>query len=138
MASTGFDTRALRAYGRDLQRAANEYPKQEKKFLRKEGSKLLRKTKKNAKSKVKKRTGKYHKSIKRGKVYTYHGAQAVRVYSAAPHGHLIEDGYRQVLPNGQELGFTPGLHIFEESRRDFEPEFLNDADDMLDDLTRLL
>ena len=137
MASTGFDTSALRAYSRDLQSAVNEYPRQEKKFLRKEGSKLLRKTKKNAK-RVKKRTGKYHSSIKRGKVYSYHGAQAVRVYSAAPHAHLIEDGHRQVLPNGQELGFIPGMHIFEESWREFEPEFLDDVDDMLDELTRLL
>ena len=138
MASTGFDTRALRAYGRDLQRAANEYPRQEKKFLRKEGSKLLRKTKKNAKRKVKKRTGNYHSSIKRGKVYTYHDAQAIRVYSAAPHAHLIENGYRQVLPNGQEIGFTPGLHVFEESQQEFEPEFLNDVDEMLDDVMRVL
>ncbi len=129
MASTGFDTSALRAYSRDLQSAVNEYPRQEKKFLRKEGSKLLRKTKKNAK-RVKKRTGKYHSSIKRGKVYSYHGAQAVRVYSA--------DGHRQVLPNGQELGFIPGMHIFEESWREFEPEYLDDVDDMLDELTRLL
>ena len=89
MASQGFDTSSLRKLGRDLQRCGETYSKKEKKFLRKEGSKLLSKTKKEAK-RVGKKTGNYHKSIKRGKPYSYRGSNAIRVYSYAPHAHLIE------------------------------------------------
>ena len=70
MASTGFDTASLQRLGRDLLRCGEAYSKKEKKFLRQEGSKLLRKTKKKAK-RVGKKTGNYQKSIKRGKPYSY-------------------------------------------------------------------
>lgn len=59
------------------------------------------------------KTGNYIKSIKRGKVYDYNGAHAVRVYSAAPHAHLIEEGHRMVTHDGREVGFVPGHHVFE-------------------------
>ena len=98
--------------------------------MRQEGSKLLRKTKKEAK-RVKVRTGNYKKSIKRGKVYEYDGAQAIRVYSTAPHAHLIEDGHRMVTHDGREVGFVPGMHVFEVAGKEFEPEYLADIDEML-------
>ena len=67
MASAVFDTRELDAYARELAQAARDAPKTQKKFMRKEGSKLLRRTKQKAR-RVKVRTGNYKKSIKRGKV----------------------------------------------------------------------
>lgn len=107
MASAVFDTRELYAYARELAQAARDAPKTQKKFMRKEGTKLLRQTKKEAK-RVKVRTGNYKKSIKRGKVYEYDGAQAVRVYSTAPHAHLIEDGHRMVSHDGPGAGLCAG------------------------------
>lgn len=137
MASAVFDTQELDAYARELAQAARDAPKTQKKFMRKEGSKLLRRTKQEAR-RVKVRTGNYKKSIKRGKVYEYDGAQAVRVYSTAPHAHLIEDGHRMVSHDGRELGFVPGMHIFEVSGKDFQPEFLADIDEMLDEVVKEL
>ena len=137
MASAVFDTRELDAYARELERTARESPKLQKKFMRQEGSKLLRKTKQEAR-RVKVKTGNYKKHIKRGKVYEYDGAQAIRVYSTAPHAHLIEDGHRMVTHDGREVGFVPGMHVFEVVGKDFEPEFLADIDDMLDEAVKEL
>ena len=137
MASAVFDTRELDAYARELERTARDAPKTQKKFMRQEGSKLLRRTKSEAK-RVKVKTGNYKKSIKRGKVYEYDGAQAIRVYSTAPHAHLIEDGHRMVTHDGREVGFVPGMHVFEVAGKNFEPEFLADIDDMLDEAVKEL
>lgn len=137
MASAVFDTRELDAYAKELERTARESPKLQKKFMRQEGSKLLRRTKSEAK-RVKVKTGNYKKSIKRGKVYEYDGAQAIRVYSTAPHAHLIEDGHRMVTHDGREVGFVPGMHVFEVAGKGFEPEYLADIDDMLDEAVKEL
>ena len=130
MASAVFDTR-------ELERTARDAPKTQKKFMRQEGSKLLRRTKSEAK-RVKAKTGNYKKSIKRGKVYEYDGAQAIRVYSTAPHAHLIEDGHRMVTHDGREVGFVPGMHVFEVAGKGFEPEYMADIDDMLDEAVKEL
>ena len=137
MASAVFDTRELDAYAKELERTARASPKLQKKFMRQEGSKLLRRTKSEAK-RVKVKTGNYKKSIKRGKVYEYDGAQAIRVYSTAPHAHLIEDGHRMVTHDGREVGFVPGMHVFEVAGQGFEPEYLADIDDMLDEAVKEL
>lgn len=137
MASVVFDTRELDAYAQELERTARDAPKTQKKFMRKEGSKLLRRTKSEAK-RVKVKTGNYKKSIKRGKVYEYDGAQAIRVYSTAPHAHLIEDGHRMVTHDGREVGFVPGMHVFEVAGKGFEPEYLADIDEMLDEAVKEL
>ena len=82
--------------------------------------------------------GQYHKSIKRGKVYDYNGAHAVRVYSTAPHAHLIEEGHRMVTHDGREVGFVPGHHVFETAGREFETQYLVDVEDFLDEEVRSL
>ena len=135
--SQGFDLSELAAYGKDIRLVAEKAPKRQKQFLQKEGAKLRNKTKAQAR-KLGKKTGNYLKSIKRGKVYDYRGDKAVRVYSYAPHAHLIEDGHRMVSHDGRELGFVPGMHIFEVSGKDFQPEFLADIDEMLDEVVKEL
>ena len=132
MASEVFDASELSQYAKDLELAAKNTPNVTKSFLRKEGSKLLRQTKKNARS-VKDKTGKYRKSIKRGKVYDYQGTHAIRVYSNAPHAHLIEAGHRMVAHNGREVGFVPGKHVFEKAGNAFEPVFVKDIDQFLEE-----
>lgn len=132
MASVVFDASELSQYAKDLELAAKNTPKITKPFLRKEGSKLLRQTKKDARS-VKDKTGKYRKSIKRGKVYDYQGSQAIRVYSNAPHAHLIENGHRMVTRDGREVSFVPGKHVFEKAGKAFEPVFVKDIDQLLEE-----
>ena len=135
--SQGFDLSELAAYGKDIRLVAEKAPKRQKQFLQKEGAKLRNKTKAQAR-KLGKKTGNYLKSIKRGKVYSYQGSQAIRVYSYAPHAHLIEEGHRMVTHDGREVGFVQGHHVFEVAARDFEPQFLMDLDDLLDEAVRNL
>lgn len=128
--SQGFDLSELAKFGKDLSTVGKGFQKADRKFLQKEGSKLRSKTKAQAR-KLGKKTGNYLKSIKRGKVYNYHGSQAVRVYSYAPHAHLIEDGHRMVTHDGREVGFVKGHHVFEVAAKDFEPVFYTDLDDFI-------
>lgn len=130
-----FDLSELEAYADDLARTAREAPKKQTQFLRREGNKLRNKTKARAKT-LGKKSGNYLRSIKRGKVYPYQGAQAIRVYSYAPHAHLIEEGHRMVTHDGREKGFVQGHHVFERSAKDFQSEFLTDLDDMLDEVVK--
>lgn len=127
-----FDLSELASYGKDMRRIAEENPKKQRQFLQKEGNKLRSRTKAQAR-KLGKKTGNYLKSIKRGKVYDYRGDKAIRVYSYAPHAHLIEDGHRMVTHDGREVGFVKGHHVFELAAEDFEPEYYTDLDEMLDE-----
>ena len=136
MASTGFDTSELARLARQMGQAGEDLRRQVKPFLRKEGTKLKSLTAREAR-KVGKKTGKYRKSIKRGKPYAYRRSNAIRVYSYAPHAHLIEEGHRMVTHDGQEVGFVQGHHVFETAARDFEPQFQSDLDDFLEGTVRL-
>jgi bacteriophage protein of unknown function (DUF646) len=137
MASQGFDTSELARLARRMGQVGEGLRRQVKPFLRKEGTKLKTRTAREAR-KVGKKTGNYIKSIKRGKAYTYRGSQAIRVYSYAPHAHLIEEGHRMVTHDGREVGFVQGHHVFEAAARDFGPRFVSDLDDFLDEAVRNL
>jgi hypothetical protein len=114
--------------------ANDTMPKESKKFLRTEGTKLRKATLSKAKEKVKKKTGRYYKSIKRGKVYNYDGALSIRCYSSAPHAHLIEKGHRLVNKDGQEIGWVDGRHVFEETEEEFKGTYYNDCEDFIDEV----
>ncbi len=131
MASRVFDVTELDGFARNMQRSAQQFQRQQKAFMRKEGTKLKNKTLRRART-LGRKTGNYLKFIKRGKVYQYNGAQAVRVYSTAPHAHLIEEGHRMVTHDGREVGFVPGHHVFEIAGTEFEAQYLTDVDDFLD------
>ena len=70
MASKVFDASELEAYAGELQKVGREFPKKQKQFMLKEGTKLRSRTRQQAKT-VGKKTGNYLKSIKRGKTYRY-------------------------------------------------------------------
>lgn len=137
MASRVFDVTELDDFAQGMQRTAQQFRRQQKTFMRKEGTKLKTKTLRKARA-LGRKTGSYLKSIKRGKVYEYDGAQAVRVYSTAPHAHLIENGHRMVTHDGREVGFVPGHHVFELAGTEFEAQYLMDVDDFLDKEVRKL
>lgn len=108
--------------------------KSAKKFLQKAGNKLKKKTVEQAQRSVKKYTGTYIKSIKRGKVYDFKGNLSIRTYSASPHAHLIESGHRIVTPSGREKGLKPGYHVFEKAAKNFEDEFVEDTENFIQEL----
>ena len=132
-----FDYSELSDFEKQLLDLANKkMPKETKKMLRTEGTKLKRKTLKTAKQKVNKVTGKYFKGIKRGKVYIYskNGALSIRVYNNAPDAHLVEHGHRQVTKDGKEVGFVEGRHVFEDSAKEFKNEYFSDISNFLDNV----
>ncbi len=138
----GFNVEDLDAVTKKLLKAAEDtQPKQLKKLMQAEGNKLKRKTLAKAKAEVTKRTdGKksYFNSIKRGKVYNFKGDEvAVRVYSSAPHSHLIEYGHRMIKRNGEEGEFVEGKHVFSDTRKDFQGQFIQDIEKFVTDKLKL-
>ncbi|HBM74714.1 MAG TPA: hypothetical protein DD429_04070 [Clostridiaceae bacterium] len=134
----GFDISELTKFEQKLLNLANDkMPRESKKFLRSQGTKLRKLTLQKAKSKVKKRSGNLFKGIKRGKVYTFkgNGGLAIRVYGGKPayHIHLLEYGHRQVTKNGKEVGFVEGKHFFEEAAKQFENTHYSDIQKFLDE-----
>ena len=124
----GFEIDGLDEMTEALSQVQELYPKEIKKFMQKEGTKLKNRTKKKAKSSVKKKTGNYLEGIKRGKYYKYdeNGADSIRVYAGKPahHGHLLEYGHRTLNNN-----MTRAYHIFKTTADDFESTYENDCED---------
>lgn len=104
------------------------------KFLKKQGRKLKNKTISVAKSKVGTKTGNYINSIKDGKIYDFEGNLSKRVYSKAPHAHLIEYGHNIIGRNGSKHDFKDGEYIFEEATEKFKDNFVEDAEKFINRL----
>lgn len=120
-----------------LEVAQRELPKETNKIMRKIGSKARTQVARKSRTLVKKVTGNYQKSWKRGKVFRGEdGETVVRVINSSPHAHLIEDGHRQVTESGDEIGFVPGKKILKKGMDNFENsgEFEKMLSDWLDDL----
>lgn len=115
-----------------LDLAKKKMPKETRKFMKKQGTQLKSHVKKNA-NKTKKKTGRYRKSIKSGKVYEYKDNLAIRAYSSDPKAHLIEHGFRH-MSHGKETGFVEGQHIFEKSGKEFESKFINNCENFIDEM----
>ena len=95
----GFDMSELTAFEKNLLRLAEEkMPRQSKKFLNQQGTKLRKLTLAKAKQKVKKKTGNLYKGIKKGRVYTFkgNGGLAIRVYGGSPAPHIHQIGRAHV------------------------------------------
>lgn len=132
-----FEVKGLEELEKEVIRLAKKYPKETKKFLQKQGNKLKSKAIKKAKSKIKEKTGNYLKGFKRGKVYRYKDEEdTVRVYNYMPHAHLIEEGHIIKDRTGKEHGFKKGYHILEDSRYEFQDEFIKAADNFVDDIIK--
>lgn len=120
---------------KELGKLADSADGETKKFVKKQAKILKKKTLEVAKKRVKKDSGYYHKSIKDGKPYEFKGDFACRVYSAAPHAHLIEEGHRIVRgKNGTELGRVKGKFVFRDTANEFTEEFEENSQKMLENL----
>lgn len=122
-----------------LEVAQRRLPKETPKIMRKIGSKARTAIAKEARSKVKKDTGTYHKRFKRGKVFKDpEGKFVVRVFNSSSHAHLIEYGHRQVTKSGQEVGFVTGKKVMKNGIDNFNSSGQVDSmlSDWLDDLLR--
>lgn len=135
MASAVFDFKELDEFSSALlDNGMRDNPSRTRKFLNQQGYALRKKTREIAKQKVKKRTGKYHKGFRKGKVYNFKGDKtvlAVRVYNATAGAGAIERG-RKYTKDGKEY-FKPGAHVMETAQQEFEPEYRSALDDLLDE-----
>lgn len=134
----GFDISELTNFDKNLLKLAHEkMPKESKKFLQSQGTKLRNLTLAKARQRVKKNKGNLYKGIKKGKVYTFkgNGGQSIRVYGGKPayHIHLLEYGHRKVSKDGEELGFVKGAHFFEDAAKEFPETHYKDLQAFLDE-----
>lgn len=135
-----WDYSELDDFSRELLQLSQSFErgKEARKFLRREGNKLKRRTVAEAKKVVQKKTGNLFKGIKRGKVYKYYanGAMAIRVYGGKPayHAHLLNYGHRIVDKNGKEHGFKKGHHFFEKGADVFKEEYYHNIEDFIDEM----
>lgn len=127
------ELKGLNELQKDLLKTSKAVPKEMPKIMRKIGSKARTLVAKRARRDVKKLTGNYHKSWKRGKVFIGNdGATTVRVYNSSPHAHLIEDGHSMVSKTGEDLGaFVPGKRVLDKGMKEFDSSSI--ADEMLSD-----
>lgn len=115
------ELQGLTEFQNDLLQASNAAKRQIPRIMRKVGTKARTVVARKARTLVKKQTGNYQKGWKRGKVFKGNdGAMTIRVYNAAPHAHLIEDGHRQVTKDGREVGFTRGKKVLQKGIQEFD------------------
>lgn len=113
--------------------ASKNYPKETKKFMKKEGQKLRRRAKYRLNKNVKTKTGNLQEGLKTSNAYLwdYGTTTSVKVYfsrKTAPHGHLIEEGHKvKNKKDGPVLGFAKGYSILSQSNKKFERTLYNDC-----------
>ena len=88
--------------------------------------------------KYEREAGHYHKSIKRGRVYTKLGQMRIRVYSNDPIGHLVEKGWTPKARDGSHGKKQDGKNVFEEAAKGFDEQFQQAAEDALDEVINKL
>lgn len=150
MSGEGFDFTELLAMAECFSNIEEQFPKESKEFLRKQGTELNRQTKKLAKQRVGKNgkgpdkdkptNKRYISGFKRGKAYKHEASSsfAVRVYNSRPHAHLLEYGHVQLThektppKNGER--FVKGFHVLRDSANAFEPKFNADVEEFFDNL----
>jgi HK97 gp10 family phage protein len=121
----GIEFKGLDEFTAQLQTLRKKYPDEAEKELRKLGLML----KKKAISKTPPIGGETRKD-KYALKKCYHlsatkqGGSTIFVEfnSSSPHFHLVERGHRNVGKDGKEHGFTPGVHMVENSMNEMDKE----------------
>lgn len=131
-----FDTSEIDELVKDLELIEEERPKKAKSFLKKEGTQLKWKIKREANKKLKTKTGNYLDGIKRGDPYKYQGRDlSIRAYNAAPHAHLIEYGHAITKEKGGKvLGFVKGKYVIEGALKDYQRLYYRHVDKFVDEV----
>ncbi len=132
MANCEFDISELFEFCEKLATSSKEAEKFKTRAVRDVGTKLARKTRAKARASIQKKTGTYFSRIKRGKLVKEGEDVRIRVYSNAPHAHLIEDGHEKVLWGKRTGGRVKGFKVFIEAAEGFEGEFAAEAEKIAD------
>ena len=137
MSSTiGLDFSQLDEFNKEALSLINDkFPKEAKKFVSRAGNAFRADVKKGYRSQTKRKTGNLLRGVTRGRAYVYDGdSYQVRVYSKAPHAHLIERGHKLVYYGHPTEKLVPGKHIVGKSVLDFNDKFSDLAEKFVDDL----
>ncbi len=140
MADFNVDLNELFDFCDSLSTCAKEADKFKASAVRTIGTKLARKTRAKARSLgIKRKTGTYFKRIKRGKlVKERDGSVRIRVYSNAPHAHLIEEGHKKWI-HGVDTGEkVEGRKVFIRAARGFENDFAEVVEQTMDKILKKL
>ena len=131
---SGFDTKELDAFSKDLLKIAEkDLPIESKNFLRKNARKLATITKNTAKRLgIEDQTGEYYSKFKSGKVYKYHGNLSCRAFNSSNHAHLLEYGHMEKTKNGEK--FIPGFHVFEKASQEYQDVYYENCEEFIDKL----
>lgn len=134
MARDGIDLSELDNYADWVAKMSAKWPKKVKKSMQKSGTELKRRTVRQIRLvNLRTITGNYKAGIKRGKFYQKQGAYYIRVYSNAPHAHLIEDGH-DVVRGGRKVGFAKGREVFAKAEADYEDKFYQNCEELVDEV----
>jgi len=139
--ANGFDTRELDEFSRDLLGlATTSLPRETKKMLKKEATKLSKVQKNVFKSSGIGDTGITEKEVlkkmKAGKVYKYNGDLSCRAYCSHPLGHLLDQGYIHKggkNHNGAET-YVPGYKFIDRAQTQFGSVYNHDLQSFIDDM----
>lgn len=134
MARDGIDLSQLDNYADWIAQMSWKWPKKVKKTMQKSGTELKRRTLRQIRMvNLRTITGNYKAGIQRGKFYQKQGAYYIRVYSNAPHAHLIEDGH-DVIAGGRKAGFAQGREVFAKAEEAYEGQFYQNCETLVDEL----
>ena len=134
----GFDFSELDDLTETLEKLQVTFTKETDKILKKAGNTFARWVKKGYRLKTKKITGNLVKGVKAGKPFKYgRDNRQIRVFSSAPHAHLIEYGHKMMDKNSQPVkngtSFVKGRRVVETERRAFESEFNDVIEKLVDE-----
>lgn len=133
----GFDYHELTDFQKELiQMAKEDFPRETRKFIKREAGKLTRMAKSSAERELNSKTGDYIKGFKSGKIYKFAGDLCCRAFNSSPHAHLIEYGHNMVghKPNLKNVGFVAGKYILNKATNRFDKDFEGHLDKFLDDI----
>jgi len=132
----GFDYHELTDLKKELiQLAKDDFPRETKKFIKKEAGKLTTIAKNTAKKECLNKTGNYLKGFKAGKVYNFAGDICCRAFNSSSHAHLVEYGHNMVTSRAKRnVGFVPGKYILTKSSTKFENKFEEDIEQFLENV----
>lgn len=143
----GIDISELSAFTQGLVKDVVEvYPKECKKFVKKETKNVAEIAEDIARKELKEDTGNYLKGFKVGKSGLKH-KYSLKAFNDSPHGHLIEDGYNQVARgegkkkgSGRRVGtkstgkFIEGKKIFLRAQVKYKAQFEKNAENFFTEM----
>ena len=134
MARDGIDLSELDDYADWVAKMSRNWPKKVKKTMQKSGTELKRRTLRQIRLvNLRMITGNYKAGIQRGKYYQKQGQHYIRVYSNAPHAHLIEQDH-DVVRGGRKVGFAPGREVFAKAEKAYEDKFYQNCEELADEV----